>query len=36
MVPLALLPDELLLAILTEAAYVRSIKRALRLRLVCS
>ncbi|KAH7408479.1 hypothetical protein DE146DRAFT_375768 [Phaeosphaeria sp. MPI-PUGE-AT-0046c] len=28
-------PDELLLAILTEAAYVRSVKRALRLRLVC-
>lgn len=36
MVSLTLLPDELLLSILTEAAYVRSIKRALRLRLVCS
>ncbi|KAL6711130.1 hypothetical protein ACN47E_005661 [Coniothyrium glycines] len=32
---LLLLPDELLLAILTEAARVRSVKRALRLKLVC-
>ncbi|KAH4000900.1 hypothetical protein HBI56_012500 [Parastagonospora nodorum] len=35
MVSLVLLPDELLLSILNEAAHVRSIKRALRLRLVC-
>ncbi|KAF2132767.1 hypothetical protein P153DRAFT_428812 [Dothidotthia symphoricarpi CBS 119687] len=35
MVSLASFPNELLIAILTQAAYVRSIKRALRLRLVC-
>ena len=30
------LPGELLLEILTQAAYVRSVQRALRPRLVCS
>ncbi|KAH4055169.1 hypothetical protein HBI56_024910 [Parastagonospora nodorum] len=35
MTSLKSLPDELLLIILTEAAYMRSVKRALRLRLVC-
>jgi hypothetical protein len=36
MVSLTLLPEELLLKILTQAARVRNIKRALRLRLICS
>jgi hypothetical protein len=36
MVSLTLLPDELVLEVLTAAASVRSVKRALRLRLVCS
>jgi hypothetical protein len=36
MLSIVSLPDELLLAVLTEAAYVRSVRRAVRLRLVCS
>lgn len=35
MVSLASLPEEIVLTILIESVYTRSIKRALRLRLVC-